>query len=79
MQLQFKNKKCIIEGYIVNFYLEDNGYLAVVPSLPGCSAVGDTFVETVKTISWFIPLWIDAQRSVGNPIPEKDWTNISVS
>ena len=43
------------------FWSEDgNGYIAVVPDLPGCNAFGETPEEAVHEIQDAIEAWIDA-------------------
>jgi predicted RNase H-like HicB family nuclease len=49
---------------------DDDGWIAIAPDLPGCSAVGDTREEAVRELQVAIEGWIEAQRAVGNPIPE---------
>lgn len=47
---------------------EDEGYIAVVPELPGCSAFGETEEETLKEIKTAMELWIEAAKEeCGNP------------
>jgi antitoxin HicB len=41
---------------------EDEGYIAVVPDLPGCSAVGGTPEEAVHEIGDAVEAWIAACR-----------------
>ncbi|HEX6113459.1 MAG TPA: type II toxin-antitoxin system HicB family antitoxin [Geminicoccaceae bacterium] len=49
---------------------EDDGYIAVVPDLPGCSAFGTTPEEAVHEIGDAIEAWIDACRQAGDPVPQ---------
>lgn len=49
---------------------EDEGYIAVVPELPGCSAFGETEEEALKEIKVAIELWIEAARKEGREIPK---------
>jgi antitoxin HicB len=46
---------------------EDEGYLAVVPDLPGCSAFGNTPKEAVREIGDPTLAWIAACRAAGDP------------
>jgi antitoxin HicB len=48
---------------------QDAGYVAVVPELPGCSAVGDTPEQAVREIDDAIEAWLDACRDAGEPVP----------
>lgn len=49
---------------------EDEGYIAVVPDLPGCSAVGDTPEDAAHEIQTAIAAWLEACAKSGDPIPE---------
>ena len=49
---------------------EDGMYVAAVPELPGCSALGDTNEEALQEAQVAMALWIDTAREFGNPIPE---------
>lgn len=49
---------------------EDEGYIAVVPDLPGCSAFGRTPEEAVHEIGDAAEAWIAACRAAGDPVPE---------
>ena len=48
---------------------EDGMYVAVVPELPGCSALGDTYEETLQEAQVAMALWIDIAREFGDPTP----------
>lgn len=48
---------------------EDNGYVARVPELPGCSAVGATRVEAAMEIEHAIAAWKAASLAAGNAVP----------
>jgi len=48
---------------------EDRGFIAVVPSLPSCSAFGRTREEAEAELKHAIKVWIAAQTAAGNPIP----------
>jgi antitoxin HicB len=58
--------------YLVELFWsdEDDGYIAVVPDLPGCSAVGNTPEEAVREIGDATLAWIAACRAAGDPVPE---------
>jgi predicted RNase H-like HicB family nuclease len=49
---------------------EDEGYIAVVPELPGCSAFGETEEEALKEIKVAIKLWIEAAKKEGRGTPK---------
>jgi predicted RNase H-like HicB family nuclease len=49
---------------------EDNGYIAVVPELPGCSAFGETEEAALREAKIAARLWIETAKNDGRPIPE---------
>lgn len=49
---------------------EDAAWVAVVPDLPGCSAVGATLEEAVREVQDAAEAWIAACNAAGDPIPE---------
>lgn len=49
---------------------EDEGYIATVPDLPGCSAWGETEEEAVHEIQEAAQAWIEAATNGGRDIPE---------
>ncbi|MGE4340943.1 MAG: type II toxin-antitoxin system HicB family antitoxin [Pigmentiphaga sp.] len=48
---------------------EDEGFIAIAPDLPGCSAFGETKAEAATEIEAAISAWIEAAQAAGNPIP----------
>ncbi len=53
----------------VFYSAEDEGYIAIVPELPGCSAFGDTRDEALREIKIAQSLWIEASELEGKDIP----------
>jgi len=49
---------------------EDEGFIAVAPELPGCSAFGSTEEEALQEVKVAISLWLEAAREEGRTIPE---------
>ncbi|KCZ70704.1 hypothetical protein ANME2D_02727 [Candidatus Methanoperedens nitroreducens] len=49
---------------------EDEGYIAIVPELPGCSAFGETEEEALKEIKIAIDLWLETAKKEGREIPK---------
>jgi antitoxin HicB len=49
---------------------DDQGFIALAPDLPGCSAFGVTQAEALAELEQAINAWIEAMRAAGNPIPE---------
>ena len=58
-------------GYPINVFWsdEDQAWVADVPDLNYCSAVGDTPHEAVSEVEVAIEAWLEAARSTGRPIP----------
>jgi predicted RNase H-like HicB family nuclease len=57
---------------------EDEGYIAVVPELPGCSAFGETEESALKEVKIAIELWLETAQKEGRAIPQprgKDFLN----
>lgn len=48
---------------------EDEGFIAVAPDLPGCSAIGDTEADALTELESAIDAWIDAATKAGNKVP----------
>ncbi len=48
---------------------EDEGFIALAPDLPGCSAFGETREEAARELQDAILAWIASAQNVGNPIP----------
>ena len=48
---------------------EDEGYIAVAPEFPGCSAFGETKEEALTEIKIAIELWLETARKESRPIP----------
>ena len=49
---------------------EDNGFIALAPDLPGCSAFGESRSEALIELDDAIEAWLAAAKAAGNPIPE---------
>jgi predicted RNase H-like HicB family nuclease len=49
---------------------EDEGYIAVVPELPDCSAFGDNEKDALKEIMIAMDLWLETAKKEGRKIPE---------
>jgi antitoxin HicB len=48
---------------------EDEGYIAIVPDLPGCSAYGETREEAAKEVAQAMDAWLGAAQKAGFDIP----------
>ena len=47
---------------------EDEGYIAVVPELPGCSAFGETEELALKEVMDAMELWLEIAKKEGRKI-----------
>ncbi len=63
----------------INVFLseEDGGYIAEIPDLPSCSAVGDTPEEAVAEVVVAKRAWIEAAEAEGFPVPEPRYRSAS--
>lgn len=52
---------------------EDEGFIAVVPELPGCSAFGETEERALKEVKIAMQLWLETAKEIGRaiPVPQK--------
>jgi predicted RNase H-like HicB family nuclease len=50
---------------------EDGGWVAEVPSLPGCITQGKTRTEVLRNARDAIETWVDGARRVGLKVPEE--------
>jgi predicted RNase H-like HicB family nuclease len=50
----------------------DGGYVAVIPSLPGCVSQGDTREEALKNIEEAAELYIEDVQATGDPLLVED-------
>ncbi len=49
---------------------EDDGYIAVVPELPGCSAFGETEEKALQEIKIAMALWLETAEKEGRKAPQ---------
>ncbi len=49
---------------------ETGGYVAEVPSLPGCISEGEILEEAIANIREAIDLYIEVLKEDGKPVPE---------
>jgi len=61
-----------MKDYHINiFYSEDDeGYIADIPDLRGCSAFGGTPAEALAEVQTAKAAWLEAARAEGKPIPK---------
>lgn len=62
----------MINRYLIEIFYsdEDEGYIAIVPELPGCSAFGATEEDALAEARTAMALWLETARAEGCPIPE---------
>ena len=48
---------------------EDEGFIAVIPDLPGCSAWGATEAEAIEEAHDAVAAWIKAAKAADKPVP----------
>ncbi|HNR32754.1 MAG TPA: type II toxin-antitoxin system HicB family antitoxin [Candidatus Hydrogenedentes bacterium] len=65
--------------YTVIYEQGDSNWGAIVPDLPGCVSIGDTFEEVRANIREAIELYIEELRASGEPIPQPRHAAGSVS
>jgi len=59
------------EYHINLFWSEEDGcWVADIPDLKHCSALGDTPEEAVREVRLVQEAWIEAARSAGDPVPK---------
>jgi len=59
------------------FYSDaDEGYIALVPELPGCSAFGETEEAALYEVKIAINLWLETAKNEGRHIPRPECKEI---
>ncbi len=53
--------------------LQDGGWIAEVPSLPGCFSDGETKEEVLLNVRDAIDCWLEGAADVGMPIPAESF------
>lgn len=56
--------------YPVIYERGDSNWGAIVPDLPGCVSLGDTFEEVQENVKEAIELYIEVLHERGEPIPQ---------
>jgi predicted RNase H-like HicB family nuclease len=61
-----------MKDYHINVFYskEDEAYVADIPDLTFCSALGDTPEEAVREVQLAKTAWINAAQDSGKPVPE---------
>jgi predicted RNase H-like HicB family nuclease len=60
-----------VSDYHINIFYsdEDAAYVADIPDLDACSALGQTAEQALSEVEKAKKLWLDAARIAGKPIP----------
>jgi predicted RNase H-like HicB family nuclease len=60
-----------MKDYHINIFYseEDDGYIADIPDLDGCSAFGESPVEALEQVQLAKEAWLEAAHAEGKPIP----------
>jgi predicted RNase H-like HicB family nuclease len=48
---------------------EDEGFIAIIPELAGCSAFGETEERALQEVKIAMPLWLETAKEIGRSIP----------
>jgi len=48
---------------------EDEGFIAIIPELAGCSAFGKTEEIALKEVKIAMQLWLETAKDIGRTIP----------
>jgi len=66
------NKRKAMKYTVILQRENDGGYVAVVPTLPGCVSQGDSREETLKNISEAIELYLEDVIAAGESVPVEE-------
>lgn len=60
------------QAYPTHVYWDerDQGFVALAPDLPGCSAFGKTKAKALRELERAIEAWIETSTAAGDPVPE---------
>ena len=61
-----------MKDYHINVFFsdEDRAYVADIPDLEACSALGSTPEEALRQVLQAKSAWLEAARAAGKPIPK---------
>ena len=59
-----------MKEYAVVYERGETNWGAVVPDLPGCVSIGDTFDDVQRNVKEAIELYLEVLAERGEPIPE---------
>jgi predicted RNase H-like HicB family nuclease len=55
--------------YLIRITVDEDGYYAEVPDLPGCSTSAETFESLLRNIQEAVASYLGSLRKHGEPIP----------
>lgn len=55
--------------YPIQITVDEDGYYAEVPDLPGCSTSGETFESLMRNVREAVSSYLGSLRKHGEPIP----------
>jgi len=59
-----------MKEYAIVYEKGEHNWGAIVPGLPGCVSIGDTFEDVQENVKEAIELYIEVIQERGDPIPE---------
>jgi predicted RNase H-like HicB family nuclease len=64
-----------MKDYHINIFYsdEDEGYIADIPDLPGCSAFGNSPEEALKEVGKAKKAWLDVSRAQKKKVPSPSY------
>lgn len=67
--------------YHINIFYsqEDQGWIADLPDLPGCSAFGETPEEALDQVLKAKEVWLETLNESGRPLPEPRYRAATIS
>ncbi len=62
----------VTKTYLIEVFCSEvnEGFIAIAPDLPGCSAYGDTPAESIQEMEDAMQSWLEACRAMGRPFPK---------
>lgn len=66
-----------MQRFTVILASEADGFVAVVPALPGAASQGESRAEALRNIAEAINGWVEAARAAGEPVPRESVETIA--
>ena len=69
----------MMQNYHINIFYsaEDGGYIADIPDLKACSALGKTPAEALAEVEIAKAAWLEAARAEGKRIPRPKYRSVN--